>query len=156
MTSITLFWGLLTYFSLIFSKSWDWRDLFCIVFKKIFLFIFLRFFHLLKLNHSFTFIWLKSSKQYAGSLVVEHLAPFLQFFLTKDEQKVEHKAIFKTQEFTCTCISGRVRRLTAELFASAFSFSTLLISCVYNITILLEWTEAQIVELKTSGGITWH
>jgi len=25
------------------------------------------------------------------------------FFLTKDEQKVEHKTIFKTQEFTCTC-----------------------------------------------------
>jgi len=25
------------------------------------------------------------------------------FFLTKDEQKVEYKTIFKTQEFTCTC-----------------------------------------------------
>jgi len=25
------------------------------------------------------------------------------FFLTKDKQKVEHKTIFKTQEFTCTC-----------------------------------------------------
>jgi len=28
---------------------------------------------------------------------------YLSFFLTKDEQKVEHKTIFKTQEFTCTC-----------------------------------------------------
>jgi len=25
------------------------------------------------------------------------------FFSTKDEQKVEHKTIFKTQKFTCTC-----------------------------------------------------
>jgi len=25
------------------------------------------------------------------------------FFKTKDEQKVKHKTIFKTQQFTCTC-----------------------------------------------------
>jgi len=28
------------------------------------------------------------------------------FFQTKDEQKVEHKTIFKTQEITCTCESS--------------------------------------------------
>jgi len=60
----------------------------------------------------------------------KHHGKIMVFFLTKDEQKDEHKTIFKTQEFTCTCeISygrGRVRCLTAELFASARLWSFVL------------------------------
>jgi len=45
------------------------------------------------------------------------------YFLTEDEQNVEHKTIFKTQKFTCTCEISYGRGCNLDLDADEFIVS---------------------------------